>query len=213
MRLTILAALCIVFTNCSYNTRFKHKAEKGKAEFYEQYQAAITIQILVYLDNPTEKNLKKAQYWIDFGAQYNDAYCMYLKTQFIKNDTQKRYWLQKSANEGFVDAMQLLGVLWLDSKGGEGNIDSAIYWLTNAANLNHNVASQDLGDIYYTNHYGKQNFDSAFYWFSKACYQNHKPRQSCCEKALTLITQNKVTNLDSLQKRIISDRIKELERK
>lgn len=199
---TLIIGVFILVSGCSYRG-IKRQALNGDI---------VSIHILVgmYFENPTSENLRKADFYVDKGIQQNDGYCMYLKTKLIESDSMKREWYIKSAERNIVDAMYSLGFMYSEGKGGGRNIDSAVYWLNIASLGGHYLASESLAGIYYYESYGRQNYDSAFYLYSKACYQIYKPSRTACDKVLELISQERVSNIDSLQRIIVEDKLKDM---
>lgn len=198
----LIIGVFILVSGCSYKST-RRQALNGDI---------VSIHMLVdmYFENPTSENLRKAEFYVDKGIQQNDGYCMYLKAKLVKSDTAKREWYIKSAERNIVEAMYFLGFMYSEGKGGGRNIDSAVYWLSIASLRGHCLASESLAGIYYYKSYGRQNHDSAFYLYSKACYQTYKPSRTACDKVLELISQERVSNIDSLQRIIVEDKLKDM---
>lgn len=205
MRLVFLLTSVILIIGCSSEAHFKRNARKGDI-------TSIILLQDIYLKSPTTKNLKKAEYWIDEGIKLDDGYSIYRKTKFLKNDTQRRELCQRASLLYIREAMYSLGWMYCDGRGGAKNVDSAIYWLGEAAKYGHPMASNDVASIYSCNIYERVNIDSAFYWYSKACYQPNKPNRYSCDKVLEFIEKGLVTNIDSVQKRIIRERLLEIKK-
>lgn len=79
-------------------------------------------------------------------------------------------WIEKSANQGYIDAEHFLGILYRAGKGVTQDNEKAIYWLEKAATKGKSSAQKDLGSLYLMINKDTE----AELWLRKAAIQNEK---------------------------------------
>lgn len=77
-------------------------------------------------------------------------------------------WIEKAANQGYLDAEHFLGILYRAGKGVSQNNEKAVYWLDKAAIKGKSSAQKDLGSLYLM----FQNDTKAEIWLRKAAIQS-----------------------------------------
>ena len=142
-------------------------AEQANAQFYlgEMYRRGKGVG----------RDFKKAMKWyrraaeLGLGSAQLELGAMYETIEDYQNEV---IWLEKAAAQGIVEAMSLMGVLYLDelvpaARGGE-----AVKWFTEAAK-HKDVASQYLLGHIYANGLGvSRDLRRAHMWFSLAAGNN-----------------------------------------
>lgn len=89
---------------------------------------------------PTEMNAE---------ALYKQALKYDIATSISKEDAKQAvYWYEKAAEQGSVEAMHNLGVLYKQGKGGLGDKEKAIYWYKQAAEHGDLESYMWAGQIY-----------------------------------------------------------------
>lgn len=125
--------------------------------------------------NGVTKDMTKAAYWWQLGAnqgdpssQYNLGLC-YLKGEGVSINKNKGAGLIKSAaQEGMPEAQNKMGILYRDGIGVTSDIQNAVFWWKKAANQEYPGAQVNLG-VCYANGLGvDKNLSTAKYWFGKA---------------------------------------------
>lgn len=102
---------------------------------------------------------------------YNQGYYYYAGINGYSQDFQKAFSLfSKAADMGNLDAINYVGFMYLNGKGVDINIPSAIQWFTHALSLNPNIGhpSYNLGRIYFTGNGVPVNYSLAYQYFVKA---------------------------------------------
>ena len=103
-----------------------------------------------YNSDFSETNFDKAFHWYNKAANLNNPKAQWNMGSFyglgvaVNKDLDKsRYWFEKSAKQGYVEAMFYLSQLLL-AMGGDLNKKEAIEWLNQAAKKGHEEAGQQL---------------------------------------------------------------------
>jgi TPR repeat protein len=93
---------------------------------------------------------------------------MYLRGYGVLVDyNQSMDWSMKAANNGNIDAMNLIAFMYLKGEGVTENIPTAIEWFTKAANQGNAEGQYWLGEIYRTDDVFKD-LQKAVNWYQKA---------------------------------------------
>lgn len=82
-------------------------------------------------------------------------------------------YLTKSARDGNVDAMYLLGRMFQYGEGVTKNYTEAMSWYQKAADKNNALAQLSLGFMYDLGQGVPQNFPEAYKWYMKSAKQGN----------------------------------------
>ncbi|GES75100.1 kinase-like domain-containing protein [Rhizophagus clarus] len=153
----------------------------------------------------TEKNLEKAFYWFQKGAENgneiainNLASCYENGEGTEKNLEKAFYWYQIGAENGDEDETFNLALCYENGEGTEKNLEKAYYWYQKAAEIGNVDAMVNLAYCYHDGKGTEKNLEKAFYWFQKvaengnkdamdilaSCYENGEGTEKNLEKAL-----------------------------
>ncbi len=92
----------------------------------------------------------------------------------VKDPAQARHWYERSADFGFVPALEIIGQGWLAGYAGERNPSKALASFKQAAEAGYVPAQYDLGKLYYNGDEGMaQNLPMAAAWFGAAATAGH----------------------------------------
>ena len=90
---------------------------------------------------------------------------------FTKDIKQAIYWLNKSAAQGNLDAVAMLGRVYMDN----GEPATAVKYYRKAAEQGQPNAQFEIGQLY---EYGGQDTKTAREWYAKAAAQGHEEAQA-----------------------------------
>ncbi len=96
--------------------------------------------------------------------------------KFVVNIEEDINLLMKSAEQGDITAISMLGHNYLFGIKVDKNIGSAIKWLTKAAEKNDSRAQELLGSIYLSEDSIKD-YSKAMFWYEKSASQNNEAAQ------------------------------------
>lgn len=118
------------------------------------------------------------------NAKQGDAQAQYTLGMMYQNgagvapdDSQARYWLEKSAYQDEVKAQAELGRMYLTGFGGEQDAEKGNYWLKHAADQGDLTGELYWGMIYHDST-DPQKFQKAQEYLNKACAAG---KQEACE--------------------------------
>lgn len=144
-------------------------AKRGDAE--AQYRIGACYQT----GDGVEKNISKAAYWWQIGADQNDPTCqmalglLYLRGTGVCQDIAKAVTLiRKSAEQGMPEAQNYLGMLYRDGIGVTADIKTAVFWWQKAAEQGNVPSMSDLGVCYYNGYGVTKNVELAKQLWEKA---------------------------------------------
>ncbi len=150
-------------------------AKEAAKEHDEKNISEVEIdKIEVVSEEEKKKNyiadLKKAAISGDAEAQYKLGECYY--RGYIQYDEKKwLYWLQKSADQNYADALYELGILHYTGRFVEKNFKKAFEYLQKAAQQNHVGATHQLGQCYFEGNGVEKNINEALKLFRIAADQ------------------------------------------
>jgi len=84
-----------------------------------------------------------------YSPSMNNLGSTYYSTEGYTDGDKAFYWYEKGAEAGDIDAMNGLGVCYLDGVGTATDIDQALHWLGEAAERNNPYAHNNLADLYF----------------------------------------------------------------
>ena len=146
--------------------------EKTMALGIQAYKAENYTDALRYLVPIAGISNADAQYYLGL---------MYFHARGVEYSPIKaEEWFQKSANQGNVGAMTLLGVIydtgWLDGDslhGGDEDQEKALEWFQKAADLGDAVGQFYMGVYYEFGRVVERDFEKAAEWYQKAANQGY----------------------------------------
>ena len=86
----------------------------------------------------------------------------------MQNSEQAAKWYQLSAEQGYADAQNNLGVMYENGEGVPKNYDEAMKWYRKAAELGNKDAPNNIGTMHMSGIGVARNFVKAHMWFSIA---------------------------------------------
>ncbi len=132
--------------------------------------AGNSIQQSLRLDNLTRvADSGDAEAMFSMGMFYSD------QNEYKKSE----HWLEKSANKGFVDAMEALGQKYISGDfGGESVYQKGSHWLKKAVENNSLEAMTSLGEMALTGNLPGSKPSQAIEWFRKAAEKGYAKAQT-----------------------------------
>jgi TPR repeat protein len=82
------------------------------------------------------------------------------------------YWYRKAAVQGYAQAQNSVGVMYINGQGVNKDIKQGVDWYRKAAEQGYAQAQYNLGVAYNDGIGVKQEFKQAIHWYSKAAEQN-----------------------------------------
>ena len=112
-------------------------------------------------------------------AQYNIGYFFYEGKGGVSRDYKQAFeWYSKSANQGYAEAQNSLGVMYANGHGVAQDYVKAVYWFKKSAEQGDDAAQYNLG-LRYANGEGVTKDDyMAFYWYQKSAKQGNALAQN-----------------------------------
>ena len=95
----------------------------------------------------------------------------------LKNKKQAVYWYRKSAEQGYAEAQERLGLKYSRGDGVKQNKAEAVKWWRKAAEQGHKQAQYWMGWSCYNGNGIKKNHAEAFKWFYAAAQQGYMDAQ------------------------------------
>lgn len=104
-----------------------------------------------------KKDLQKAVQCLEKGASLGDSNCQYNLAYFTyygkigikKNPQEALKWALQASHQGYVDALRILSLIYIDGKGVERNVPLALKYLEQAAHESSNPEYYtELGEVY-----------------------------------------------------------------
>jgi TPR repeat protein len=128
------------------------------------HAAALTQGDFAVLSSHAESGDREAQYWLGY---------IYEEGRIVQKDArQSERWFLKSADQGYVPAERVLGlVYWKDDPV------KAALWLQTAAKHGDSEAQFSLGIAYEQGSFGTTNYKEALNWIQKSAKQGHPDAQ------------------------------------
>lgn len=105
--------------------------------------------------------------WYEMGYEKGSAECAfgasrcYTKNIGLNIPKYELEWMEKAANKGYETAISEIGYFYLNGKGTEKNIMTAISWFEKAEKY------AEIGDIYFYGDGLKKDYDIALKWYNK----------------------------------------------
>ena len=97
-------------------------------------------------------------------------------TRLIRRDLfEGRYWMKKSAVQGYAPAQYVLGFMYYHGMGGEKDLFETRYWMKKSAAQGYAPAQHVLGFMYYIGEGGEKDLFKAVKWLEEAAEQGHVP--------------------------------------
>jgi len=82
-------------------------------------------------------------------------------------------WFEKSGNKGYVDAQNVLGIMYMEGIGVKQNYQTAYKWNTKAANGGNPEAMYNLGQQYEKGAGVAKDDKKSVYWYEKSAKHHH----------------------------------------
>lgn len=163
--LLLVTMLCVILpVQAAKNIHQLTKAEK--AQVVRGFDAAsrgdYTTALKIFEDVASKGN---SEYQYLLGSAYLNG-----ETGISQDLERAKYWLEKSANQGWVDAQMELVGLYLYGKGDTFKKDNkkAFYWTEQAAKYNHVGSQQTLAIMYFDGLGVPVDLSKFLYWTQKA---------------------------------------------
>ncbi|EXX66658.1 Skt5p [Rhizophagus irregularis DAOM 197198w] len=99
---------------------------------------------------------------------YNLAICYYNGEGTENNLENAFHWYQKSAENGYTNAMNNLAICYECGKGTEKNLEKTFYWYQKAAENGSEAVIFNLAKCYENGKGTEKNLEKTFYWYQKA---------------------------------------------
>lgn len=151
-----------------------------KSVLHNNDRAQNDLGVIYYsaTDDPISK-LKGIELFRDSAKQGNILAQLNLANHYFSIQSVKMasFWMQKSAEAGYIDAQIRLGKLYLEGDALEKNYQKGIYWIQKAADQGHTESQYNLGHIFRENKYIKKDDFISAMWFEKAAKQGHLDAQ------------------------------------
>lgn len=131
--------------------------------------------LAMLLANNKQEHL--ANFWFLKAAQLGDKNAQYYialvydEKGGIINKTQALQWLEKAAEQNFIDAQIMLGSLFDQDTLLAPNHEKAFYWYEKAAKQNDASAQTFIASMYRDGRGVTQDIRQAFHWYEKAAQQ------------------------------------------
>ena len=87
-------------------------------------------------------------------------------------------WYRKAAEQGYADAQNNLGLMYVNGYGMERNYRQAVEWFRKAAEQGHALGQNNLGWVYETGRGVERDLLRASEWYRRAAEQGHADAQS-----------------------------------
>lgn len=112
-------------------------------------------------------------------ALFNQGACYELGENGVEKDLEKAFsYYKQSAELGYAEAQNSLGVYFDYGYGCEENPEQAFYWYKKSAEQDLAIAQYNLGYCYANGKGCENNPEQAFYWYKKAAEQGNAEAQN-----------------------------------
>ncbi len=173
-------------------------------------EAQFRIGVCYHIGDGVAKDLTKAAYWWQIGADQGDASCqfnlglLYIKGEGVtQNKTTGADLVRKAAEQEMPEAQSNLAVYYRDGIGVPKDIKQAVIWWEKAAKQG-NVSSQVNLGVCYANGFGvTSDITKAKYWWDKAAKQGDDIAKKNLESLNKEIEQDHRTPATKLESNII----------
>lgn len=152
----------------------REMSEKGDVN------AQVELGLRYRLGIGVQENQKEAERWLLIASEQNNSLAEYNLAflYFAKRDVKTAIkWIHKAANNGFTEAQNFLGNLYVNGKAIPSDYSQAIKWFQLAANKGNINSMNSIGLMYLKGMGLEQNYQSAAAWFEKAAMLGQEASQ------------------------------------
>jgi len=201
----------------THNTQSKHAVTwLQRAESLGNHRASFVLGLLYAKGEGAHqdtgqaiKHYERAIQQGNLDAAYNLAMLKYHGNQGLPLDAKRVHQLLWSlANQGDMDAQNMLADIELKGLSVNLNIPNAIHWYQEAAKQGYAMAQFNLGNMYRVGKGTPQNDQQAAYWYKQASQQGYAPAKNTL--AYMYIHGRGVTHDVNKAKQLLEDASKEL---